>query len=487
MVGLTAADHQIDPCHPVIAIPDRVKQIQPAWRTCVAGYQGGFYDPPKTLQQAPVLVPTAQPGPSVPALPENTPTQVPPPPPPPASSPADPANPPPPPPPAPQPQQPPASAPSVGNPQNPQQPPAPGSSTTIIITPPPSLPKNSVVSPAIPPVITLAPGPDNPGQVVTLIPIATPNSPNNPSNPNQPNSPSNPSNPNQPNSPSNPNQSNNPASQVIVIGTQTLAPGKIITVGGTTSTLPNGQTTVFSGTQISFDPSATQVVVGGSSTIPLAPTQPATAPGAPLIVTFDGSTFTANSANQIIIGSQTLAPGELIIVGGATSTLVNGQTTVVGGTTILLALGATQIVVGGTMIPLTAGTQQTPDSLVITVGGTTLTANSLTQFVFGSSTLSVGGPALTVSGTTYSLTTNADGSTVLIAGTAGASSVVATSATTTGSAGVRTSGGTSGGSSGGSATGGGPQASNTGAAATLMRGGELGLGVLLGGLIWVLV
>ncbi|OCL12200.1 hypothetical protein AOQ84DRAFT_161651 [Glonium stellatum] len=50
-----------DPCHPVIAIPDKVQSLQPAWASCDAGYNGGFYDPPKTLTQGSVLVPTASP------------------------------------------------------------------------------------------------------------------------------------------------------------------------------------------------------------------------------------------------------------------------------------------------------------------------------------------------------------------------------------------------------------------------------------------
>ncbi|ORY19594.1 hypothetical protein BCR34DRAFT_552523 [Clohesyomyces aquaticus] len=440
-----------DPCHPVIAIPTRINQLQPEWGSCGPNGYGGFYDPPKTLTQGLVLVPTATPGISnptlapstrVPALPENSPTEEPRPP---VSNPGDPeshpssvpqsqeasTN-------QPQPPAPPGSSVSESPPVRPN----PGSSTTVIITPPPAVPSSgNAPQPPAPPVITLGPRPglSDPGQVLTLIPTVLPISPNNPSNPIQP---------------------LNPSGSVVVIGTQTVAPGQAITVGGTTSTLPNGQTTVIGGTQVFLVPGATQIIVGGSSTIDLPPAQPTLgSPGAPFVFTFDGSTITANSASQIVIGSQTLAPGGAITIGGTTSTLPNGVVTVVGATTISLAPGASQIAVGGTTVLLNTGSLQTSGPLVITLDGTTLTANYLTQFVFGSSTLSVGGSALTISGTTYILTTNAQGSTVLIAGTAGASSLSPASAATTGLSGQS---GSLGGSSNGGGGSGAPTAAATG-------------------------
>ncbi|KAF2468988.1 uncharacterized protein BDR25DRAFT_344171 [Lindgomyces ingoldianus] len=474
-----------DPCHPVVAIPTRVQQLQPAWSSCGADYYGGFYDPPKTLQQGPVLVPTAEPGQgnptvvpstSVPALPENAPTRGPDPPVssfadsgnlPPASSAVDPGNQPPPAsqtqkpaPPMSQPEQPPQAS-SARDQEQPVLPP-PGSSTTIVIAPPSSEQSNgNPQQPSAAPVITLGPAPglSNPGQVITLLPTVVPTSPS---------------------SPSNSNQLNNPSGPVIIIGTQTVGPGQAITVGGTTSTLPNGQTTVISGTQIFLVPGASQVIVGGSSTINLPPAQ-LTKP--PAVVTLDGSTFTANSVSQIIIGSQTLTPGGIITIGGITSTLIDGSTTITGGTIISLAPGATEIVVGGTTIQLTAGPHATSGPLVITLDRTTLTADSLTQFVFGSSTLSMGGPALTISGTTYSLTTNVQGSTVLIAGTAGASTLAPARATTAAASmsigSTRVSIGSQG-SARGSATLAAPHASNTGAAGTFKSHNEWVWSVLLG-------
>lgn len=68
---------------------------------------------------------------------------------------------------------------------------------------------------------------------------------------------------------------------------------------------------------------------------------------------------------------------------------------------------------------------------MVTLNGTTLTANSATQFVLGSKTLSVGGSPITMSGTTYVLTTNEQGSTQLIVGTAGGSSIATPNATAT--------------------------------------------------------
>ncbi|KAF2205702.1 hypothetical protein GQ43DRAFT_270540 [Delitschia confertaspora ATCC 74209] len=67
-----------DPCHPIIAIPDRIKRLQPDWESCIADAYGGFYDPPKTLQQVFALMPTADPGlTSIAALPQQTPSPPP--------------------------------------------------------------------------------------------------------------------------------------------------------------------------------------------------------------------------------------------------------------------------------------------------------------------------------------------------------------------------------------------------------------------------
>lgn len=205
-----------------------------------------------------------------------------------------------------------------------------------------------------------------------------------------------------------------PGNTVIIIGTQTLSPGGVITVGGSTSTLPNGQTTVSGGTQLVLDPQGTQVIVGGTSTINLPP--PVTAQPTPVVT----------------VGDQTItvAPSEPIVVAG--TTLQPGSTIVVGGTTVSLAPGGTQIVVDGSTIPLPLpNSAQTVPPMVVTVGSSTFTANSLTQFTIGTEVLT-GGGTVTVSGTTYQLTTNSDGSTVLIAGTSGVSSAATLSAKTTG-------------------------------------------------------
>lgn len=363
-----------------------------------------------------------------------------------------------------------------GNPQPPSPPPL-DSSTTIVLTPPPqdtntntnSDPTNDNEQPpgrpsaiSSPPVITLAPSiPGDLGEIITLMP--TPQSPNtlNPQDPDL----------------------SIPGS-VIVIGTQTLTPGSSIIIGGTTSTLLNGQTTVLSGTPIVLDPSGTQAVFGGTVTIAIPSTEPHAAnPAAPPVVfTVGSNTITASPHNSgaFIIGSQTLVAGSVITIGGTTSTLADGTTTVIGGSPAFLASSGGAIVVGSSTISITSSSnQRAPAPVVVTLDRTILTANSATQFVFGSSTLRVGGSPITVSGTTYSLATNEQGTTVLVIGTADARSTAATaSAKTSGSS--RSSGtatravGGSGSPSDGEAV---PE--NTGAAVALRGGAECIITVVL--------
>jgi hypothetical protein len=359
----------------------------------------------------------------------------------------------------------------------PSSPPPLDSSTTIVLTPPPQNTNTNTNSDptdeneqlsgrpspiSSPPVITLAPSiPGDLGQIITLMPI--------------------------PQSPSTLNPQDSGASipgSVIVIGTQTLTPGSSIIIGGTTSTLLNGQTTVLSGTPIVLDPSGTQAVFGGTVTIAIPSTEPHAAdPAAPPVVfTVDSNTITVlpKISGAFIIGSQTLAAGSVITIGGTTSTLADGATTVIGGSQVSLASGAGAIVVGSSTISITSSpNQRAAAPVVVTLGGTTLTANSATQFIFGSSTLRVGGSAMIVSGTTYSLAMNEQGTTVLIVGTPGARSTAATvSAKTSGfsrpSGTITRAAGGSGSPSGSEAVPG-----KTGAAVALRGGAECIITVVL--------
>ena len=157
-----------------------------------------------------------------------------------------------------------------------------------------------------------------------------------------------------------------------IIGTQTLVPGApSITVNGALYSLA---------------PSAT-ALVSGSSTIPLT----SGSSDLPNAVTIGGSTYTANSASQYIIGSQTLIPG--------------GPGISVNGVSYSLAPSATALVSGSSTIPLTSGSSDLPNA--VTIGGSTYTANSASQYIIGSQTLVPGGHPITVSGATYSLSPSA--------------------------------------------------------------------------------
>ncbi|KAJ4373027.1 hypothetical protein N0V83_003318 [Neocucurbitaria cava] len=184
-----------------------------------------------------------------------------------------------------------------------------------------------------------------------------------------------------------------PSSEVVV-GSQTLRPGgPAITIGGITT--------------VSLAPSATAIVVGGTtSQLPqvfVPPAQSAARP--PPVLTIGSSTLTPNAATQFFV-----APGQTLTPGGVAT---------VDGTVVSLAPSASFVVIGGStqLLPTAAPVATSPPEIV--VGGTTITAqptlgrsgNSINQdnssqgptFVVWGQTLAPGGPAITVSGTTLSL------------------------------------------------------------------------------------
>ncbi|KAH7119631.1 hypothetical protein B0J11DRAFT_64980 [Dendryphion nanum] len=73
-----------DPCHPFLALPAKILNIQPQWKSCtVSGPNPGLYDPPKTLIHGNTLVPSTTltgfahtvaptPGQTIPSAPPNT-------------------------------------------------------------------------------------------------------------------------------------------------------------------------------------------------------------------------------------------------------------------------------------------------------------------------------------------------------------------------------------------------------------------------------
>ena len=177
----------------------------------------------------------------------------------------------------------------------------------------------------------------------------------------------------------------NPASDVI-IGSQTLKPG--------------GSPITVEGTPISLAPATDYLVVGGH-TQPLAVPQPSAAavqPGAPSpALTFNGAIFPANAASDIVVGSQTLQPGgaALTIQGTPVSLATGGNFVVVGTSTQALITPPAVLAGQPTEAPGSGPTEE--------VGG----------IVYGSQTL-LPGSAITVSGTVVSLAT--DGADVVVGG-----------------------------------------------------------------------
>ncbi len=168
------------------------------------------------------------------------------------------------------------------------------------------------------------------------------------------------------------------SSSRFVIDGQTLAPGSVITV---------------SGTPISYDAGASAVVIGTSrEALSYAKITPSAA-----IVTFDGSTFTADASSDFVINGQTLTPNGIITISG---------------TPISYAAAASAVVIGTSTEPLSYATA-TPSAAVITFDGSTYTADSSSDFVIKGQTLAPG-DVITVSGTPISY---ASGGTDVVIGT----------------------------------------------------------------------
>lgn len=166
-----------------------------------------------------------------------------------------------------------------------------------------------------------------------------------------------------------------------VIGTKTLTPGShAITVNGIRYSLALSAT----------------ALVSGSNTIRL--DNGLSYP--PPVVTIAGGTYTANSASQYLIGSQTLAPG--------------GQAITINGITYSLAHSATALVSNGITIPLTSSTP--PVSTALTIGGTIYPENAASEFIIGTQTLLPNGKPITINSTPYAFTTGPSGEALIIDG-----------------------------------------------------------------------
>ncbi|KAL8822463.1 MAG: hypothetical protein Q9191_006800 [Dirinaria sp. TL-2023a] len=145
-------------------------------------------------------------------------------------------------------------------------------------------------------------------------------------------------------------------------------------------------------------PGSSPIVVSGS-TYSLAPsasavvvnghTSPLAAPHPAPVITIASQPVTANAASQFIVNGQTLAAGSPAIT--------------VSGSTYSLEPSASAVVVNGHTTPL-AAPQPAP---VITINSQPITASAGTQFIVNGQTLAAGSPAITISGSTYSLAPSA--------------------------------------------------------------------------------
>ncbi|KAK3671015.1 hypothetical protein LTR78_009133 [Recurvomyces mirabilis] len=120
----------------------------------------------------------------------------------------------------------------------------------------------------------------------------------------------------------------------------------------------------------------------------------------------------ASSATELIIGSSTILPLQTSPSADLLLTLKPGGPAITLSDTLIgLATSTTKLVVGSSTIPLFPRPERTtiPD---ITLGSTVLTPDSDSVYTLGSQILSPGGPAITVSGTEYTLAT--DGGELLV-------------------------------------------------------------------------
>lgn len=137
---------------------------------------------------------------------------------------------------------------------------------------------------------------------------------------------------------------------------------------------------------------------------------PQTQPGSPPVIT--QSAGNPPGGQSITVGNTPIAVGPVqsatggppggIVIGS--QTLQPGQATTIGGVVVSVPPGGSSIVVGGSnTIAINPAGPTAPGNPVLTVGGTPVTAGPSGQFVFGTQTLTPGGPAITVSGTVLSL------------------------------------------------------------------------------------
>ena len=138
---------------------------------------------------------------------------------------------------------------------------------------------------------------------------------------------------------------------------------------------PDSTAITLSGTNLGLATRASQAIVGGS-TVVIHPAGITPAPGVGHVpaLTFAGSTHSANSLGQYVVGEQTLSPGAAIMVLGTQISLAAaGNTAVIGSSTELLALNGMRT------------------AAMLIFDGSTFTADSSSDLVIGGQTLTPGG------------------------------------------------------------------------------------------------
>ncbi|PPJ53515.1 hypothetical protein CBER1_00277 [Cercospora berteroae] len=188
-----------------------------------------------------------------------------------------------------------------------------------------------------------------------------------------------------------------------IIEAETGHPGQQSGNGGTVYTilhetaLADGRTTLIPSVVLLGGPSLAQLEESGvDAVVP--------------IITAGGNVYTADSNYAYDIGGTMLKPGGTVTVDG---------------TTIQLGIDGTTATINGQNVTLAKVTASGNPDTTIAVGSDILSGDATGGFVVApGTTLSIGGSSVTLSGTAYALKTNSAGETLLIAGPIDASSTV---------------------------------------------------------------
>ena len=169
------------------------------------------------------------------------------------------------------------------------------------------------------------------------------------------------------------------SSDIVLAGSTLRAGGSPVVVSGTTVSLVPGGAAAVVGTH-------TQVL-GGLTPAQGSPKMVENVPypvSATPVLTFEGSTYTANAASQFVVAGQTVTPGGVIKISN---------------TPISIAPGASLAVIGSSTQSL-VGSAITPQP-VLTFAGSTYTAGTSSDFLINGQTLTKGG-AINLGGTELS-------------------------------------------------------------------------------------